>query len=76
VIDPATKDEMLRQLEQLPAELQRRVLEFARSLAPDRLQGTAGSSLLRFAGTMPPQDAAEIRQAIEDGCEQVHADRW
>jgi hypothetical protein len=34
-------------------------------------KGIPGRDLLRFAGTLSPEDAEEMRQAIEEGCEQI-----
>ena len=39
-------------------------------------QGVPGSSLLRFAGTMTPADAAEMMRAIDEGCGKVDDDGW
>jgi hypothetical protein len=36
-------------------------------------RGVPGSDLLRFAGVIAPEDAAELRQAIAGECEQGHA---
>jgi hypothetical protein len=60
----------------LPAKEQRRVLEFARALADAKPQGTPGSDLIRFAGTISPDELARMSQAIEEGCEQVDANAW
>jgi uncharacterized protein (DUF433 family) len=38
--------------------------------------GVAGQQLLAFAGTIPSDDTALMRQAIEDGCERVDANGW
>jgi hypothetical protein len=76
MIDPATKDEMIRRLEGLPPEMQRRVLDFARALALPRPRGIPGPELLRFAGTLTRQDADEMQQAIEPACERVDPNAW
>jgi len=67
VIDPAVRDEMFKQLENLPADMQRRVVEFVRALALSQPKGIPGPDLLRFAGTLTPEDAAEMKRAIEEG---------
>lgn len=38
--------------------------------------GTPGTSLLHFAGTIDPAEIEVITQAINEGCEQVRADEW
>ncbi len=63
------KDEIIEQVERLGGAQQRQVLDFARSLAlPAPVRGR---DLLRFAGSLPPADLAEITQAILEGCEKV-----
>lgn len=69
-------DKVIEQLKTLPYELQRRVLEFTRALALSAPQGVSGQQLLRFAGTIPPDDLQQMREAIEQGCEQVDANEW
>ncbi len=65
-----------QQLQVLPADEQRRVLDFARALALSRPQCVAGKDLLRFAGTIPSEDLKLINTAIEEGCEQVDVNGW
>jgi hypothetical protein len=66
--------EILKQLNQLPVELQRKVLNFAQNLPSSLPKGTPGKELLRFSGIMSAEDIAAMTQAIEEGCEQVDAD--
>ncbi len=68
--------EICEYLHQLPLEQQRQVLAFVRTLAAAQMKGIPGQALLRFAGTIDASDLATMSQAIEDGCEQVHADDW
>lgn len=69
-------EKVVEQLKELPYELQWRVLEFARTLASSAPRGVPGKQLLRFAGTIPAGDVELIRQAIEQGCEQVDINGW
>ena len=64
------------QLEKLSLEQRRQVLEFARSLATPKIQGVPGRSLLRFAGIIDGADLEELKQAVEEGCEQIHPNDW
>jgi hypothetical protein len=64
-------DQVIERLKTLPDELQRRALEFTRALARSALHGVPGRQLLRFAGAIPPDDVQRMREAIEQGCEQV-----
>ncbi len=69
-------DKVIEQLRDLPQELQWRVLEFTRALAVSTPQGVPGQQLLSFAGVISPDDAQLMREAIEQGCEQVEANEW
>lgn len=69
-------DRVVEQLKALPYEFQWRVFEFARALAVSIPRGVPGQQLLRFAGAIPLDDLQVMRQAIEDGCEQVDANEW
>jgi hypothetical protein len=58
-------DEVVEQLKVMPQHLQRQVLQFVRSLAETQVQGTPGRQLLRFAGSIPPNDLQRMSEAIE-----------
>lgn len=75
-MDISIVEKVIEQLKSLPQELQWRVLEFTRSLSVSTPHGVAGAQLLRFAGTIPMDDVKVIREAIEQGCEQVDANDW
>ena len=75
-MDTPIIDEVIEQLKSLPHELQRRVLEFTRALTLSTPRGVPGKQLLRFAGTISPDDARQMREAIEQGCERVDANEW
>lgn len=75
-MDTPVVDKVIEQLRSLPNELQWRVLEFTRALATSVPHGVPGQQLLRFAGTIPLDDLRLMRQAIEQGCEQVDTNEW
>ena len=75
-MDTPIIDQVVEQLRDLPQELQWRVLEFTRALAVSTPRGVPGQQLLSFAGTISPEDARLMREAIEQGCEQVDANEW
>ncbi len=75
-MDTAIIDKIIEQLEALPQELQRRVLEYTRSLTLPTPRGVPGQQLLRFAGTISSDDAHLMREAIEHGCEKIDANEW
>lgn len=76
MIDPSVERELLEQLNHLPADQQRKVLAFARGLTITRTIGAPGQSYLTFAGAIDSADLDVMSQAIEAGCEQVHAGDW
>ncbi|MFH0824643.1 MAG: hypothetical protein V2B18_17960 [Pseudomonadota bacterium] len=75
-MDTSTVDEVVKQLQELPQDLQRRVLEFTRALAHSTPRGVPGRDLLRFAGAIAPDEVRLMSNAIEQGCEQVDAGEW
>ena len=75
-MDISIKRELLEQLETLPYEFQRRVLDFAQALALSVPKGVPGRQLLRFSGAIPEDDLQMMAQAIEAGCERIDWDEW
>lgn len=69
-------DRIVEQLKVLPNNLQWRVLEFTRALALSTPRGVPGRQLVRFAGAIPLADLQLMKQAIEQGCEQVDTNEW
>lgn len=69
-------EKVIEQMKNLPKELQWRVLEFTRALAVSTPQGVSGVQLLRFAGAIPQADVKAMKEAIEQGCEQVDSNEW
>ncbi len=70
------KQEIIRQLDHLPLELQRRVLDFTQALLISSPKGIPGKRLLHFAGVLGTEEIQAIAQAIEAGCERVDANEW
>ena len=75
-MDTPIIEKVIEQLRDLPPELQWRVLEFTCALAISTPRGVTGQQLLGFAGAISPDDAQLMREAIEQGCEQVDANEW
>jgi len=75
-MDTPLIEQVIKHMQSLPYESQRRVLEFARALALSTPRGVPGHTLLRFAGSISADDVERIRKAIEQGCEQVNANEW
>ncbi|MBI4530571.1 MAG: hypothetical protein HY709_03525 [Candidatus Latescibacteria bacterium] len=70
------KQEIIQQLDHLPPELQRRVLDFAQALTFSLPKGMPGKQLLPFAGVIVADDVQAMAEAIEAGCEQVDRNEW
>jgi hypothetical protein len=68
-MDSGIAQQVIRHLDQLPLELQRKVLEFTQALALSLPKGVPGKQLLRFAGVIEADDTRVMSQAIEKGCE-------
>jgi hypothetical protein len=67
--DSSIKQETAKQLDHLPLESQRRVLDFTQALILSLPKGVSGKQLIRFAGILEAEDARAMAQAIEAGCE-------
>jgi len=66
-----------------PAEQLRLLAEISQSLAAGQWPlavsadlPPARRELLRLAGSLPAEDAAQMRAAVEEACEQVNANEW
>ena len=68
--------EILEQVEKLPPEQQRQILDHARALVQSVPSGVPGKALLPFAGTIEIEDLKTMTEAIEQGCEQVNTNEW
>jgi hypothetical protein len=71
----ALREKLLQQVDVLPYDLQRRVLDFAQALAITQPKGVPGKKLVKFAGSISAEDARQMREAIESECEKVD-DEW
>lgn len=74
--DDALKDQILEQIETLPFEERRRVLDFARALVSSTTLGVSGRGLRRFTGIFEAEDAREMAEAVEEGCEKIDLNEW
>lgn len=84
--DTPVNVDLARVLDGLTSDQRREVLDFARSIGTANGErrgepssgssGTPGRDLLRFAGSISPEDGAEMRRTIEEGRGQVDPDDW
>ena len=65
------RHELLTRLDKLSPMQQKQVLDYTRDLLGEPRQLTPGKNLLQFAGAISPEDLEIMKQAIEEGCEQV-----
>ena len=72
---PKLRDEIIRELDRMPVDSQRQVLDLARGISRTPT-GTPIEKLQPLAGTLDDQSAREMRLAIEKGCERVDLDGW
>jgi hypothetical protein len=72
----ALVQEVIEHLEALPPNLQAQVLAYVRSLDVTMPQAIKGTAMLQFAGAISEADLDMMRQAIEQGCEQVDLNEW
>ena len=68
--------DILDEVRGLKAAQQRRVLEFARSVARSELRGVSGKSLLKHVGAIGGDDLQEIARAVHEDCERVEPSEW
>ena len=68
--------EISKHVERLPRSEQEQVLRFVTGLASALPVGGKGSDLAAFAGTLDPESAREMTDAIEKECERVDTGQW
>jgi hypothetical protein len=77
-----TYTEVASQVKRLPLQERLMLLEtLTRSVREElrltaRPHSSAGKALRHLAGTISPEDAGQMREAIEQGCEQVDEREW
>ena len=67
----ALKQEIDKELDSLPLEDQRRVLDFTRALTVRRAPGPGKQKLHSFDLGFSKEDLEEMKRAIEEDCEKV-----
>lgn len=66
MVSSALERELREHLERLPEPRQRKVVEYARVLGSETPKGISGKELLKFAGTIEPDDISLMKQAIKE----------
>jgi hypothetical protein len=75
-MDPSITQEIVERLHELPAPQQQLVLEVVRSMASQKPQGVPAKDLLPLTGAITAEDARQMTNAIEEGCERVDTNAW
>jgi hypothetical protein len=70
------RQEIAKRIEELPADLQERVLRFVASLSASSPPGENGARLRQFSSTIDSLSARQMTQAIEEECERIDASQW
>lgn len=68
--------QVLEQLQELPENLQRKVLDFVQSLKAQTDNGMKGKELLVFAGAISGEDLKAMQEAIDKDCETIDENEW
>ncbi len=69
-------NELLNNFNELPEDKKHQVIAYINQLKNSAPTGASGQDLLKLAGTLEKNDAAEMKAAIEEGCEQVDPHGW
>ncbi|MCB0051852.1 MAG: hypothetical protein KIT77_20750 [Caldilinea sp.] len=69
-------NELVERYQALPTDRQEQVLALLRDLDRTLSQGVPGTTLLKFAGSIPADELDDMSAAIEQGCEQVDRNEW
>ena len=69
---------IVHELESFSDDMQHQVWEFVVKLkkSTQQVRGIPGNQLLRFAGTIAPEDLKRMHKAIETDCDQVNLNEW
>jgi len=75
-VSTSIKQEIIEQIDKMPIELQKQVLDFVHTLILRELKGVPGVELLKFVGILKSEEAEEMARAIQEGCEQTDKSEW
>ncbi len=71
------RSELNREIDLLAPHQQERLLRTIHRRGPSKLpKGTSWEDIEEFAGSISHEDAELMRQAIEEGCEQIEPNSW
>ena len=67
--------EIVKRLKSLSTGQQRQVLDYILEMSGETPKGISGKELLRLVGAISKEDLEIMKQAIEEGCEQVYGSK-
>jgi hypothetical protein len=71
------KSQIVKEVDVLPLDLQKKVLDFIKLITDSTTpRGVSGKRLMNIAGLMTEDEADELSQIIEDGCERIDYNEW
>jgi hypothetical protein len=70
------RQEIAKQVEKLPPDMQEQVLRFVSSLSVPAPVGENGARLRQFSSSLDSVSARQMIQAIDEECEQVDFGQW
>ncbi|MGA2194400.1 MAG: hypothetical protein ABSH40_03950 [Bryobacteraceae bacterium] len=70
------RQEIAKQVEKLPPDMQEQVLRFVASLSVSAPMGENGARLRQFSSSLDSVSARQMMQAIDEECERVDARDW
>jgi len=68
--------ELIIEIERLDEENVARVVAYAKSLGSEDALAARNEKLRKLVGSIPAEDLAEMRVAIEKACEQIEQTGW
>lgn len=71
MLNSEIKKRLIKDLDKLPFELQKRVQEFAHALVCSEPQGGKVDNILHFSGRLKKGEADQIRKTIDADCERL-----
>ncbi len=73
----STIQEIVERLKKFPPILQKQVLDFTLRLNEYEIpEGAPIHEFLKFSGTIQSEDLEQMKQAIEEGCQQINESEW
>jgi hypothetical protein len=76
VIEPTVKEQILKDLDRLSPELQRRALTLVHGLVDSLPKGASVEDMIALGGLFDTESAREIREAVEEHCERIDLNEW